>query len=446
MYLRPERDISHFDNATLKMNIMFIGILLILFFIGEIYLQLIFSKRMSYIGEEYHPSSNIINLSMGLLARYVQILLAYIFGLGIGLMLAFGFFNKLIRHLVYQSNLEDHSISDALEYSRLDNKSYQNNLLIIGFISVCVGVIVMFIEGVDFERNGWFDHPIIIAMTIILVFEWYYQYKKANLFSDGYKNGIRLYTHPINTLSVSSQLASTIIILYISFNYIVPSLVNYDNKIYSDFLNQIQSLHIDQDQYEMIREDRKKALATFEESIITLSSIFYYISNSPQWNNQVGKATVSSLNVRNIPSVNSDVIDQISNDRNYQIVNQHSNWSKIKTANNFGWVSSNYLDIEVVEPTIHKSHLIQTLLKALIIILISFIIIPIFINITALNFLITAIITIAGSLFTEWIQSIALLYFPHLSTKTAVLFIIGVIASLIITLLLTKSYKYVNYK
>ncbi|UQX54319.1 SH3 domain-containing protein [Cytobacillus pseudoceanisediminis] len=61
---------------------------------------------------------------------------------------------------------------------------------------------------------------------------------------------------------------------------------------------------------------------------------------------QTGKITANSLNVRNRPSLNSDVIGKLNSGETVAVISQNDSWTEISFSGNAGWISSQYIAVQ----------------------------------------------------------------------------------------------------
>lgn len=61
---------------------------------------------------------------------------------------------------------------------------------------------------------------------------------------------------------------------------------------------------------------------------------------------QTGTITANSLNVRNKPSLNSDVIGKLNSGETVAVISQNDSWTEISFSGNAGWISSQYIAVQ----------------------------------------------------------------------------------------------------
>ncbi|KAF0819323.1 N-acetylmuramoyl-L-alanine amidase [Bacillus sp. ZZV12-4809] len=64
---------------------------------------------------------------------------------------------------------------------------------------------------------------------------------------------------------------------------------------------------------------------------------------------QTGEITANSLNVRNEPSLQSDIIGKLNSGETVDVLSQNGSWTEISFSGNTGWISSQYIAVQSLQ-------------------------------------------------------------------------------------------------
>lgn len=146
---------------------------------------------------------------------------------------------------------------------------------------------------------------------------------------------------------IPKAIVGLLLTLLVASGFLRKDPISVVKDIYNFALGRTESITKNDAQWEVFLAEKDKQIATLEQEIKDLKA-----KGTPPY--AIVKTTDTGLNLRSLPSVNSDIVAKIANQEKVDILyidNENvslgglsGNWVKIKTNGTQGFVFSSYLD------------------------------------------------------------------------------------------------------
>ncbi len=439
MYLNEEKDLKSYTDLS-KKSWVFTAVWVTVVVAGLLYLQYYYNYRISLIGENLHPSSNLLNYAHAFSLRISQLSMLYIGLFAFVVSTGGTILNSIVRDLVFRVIGERSEVDYVIQYQELEGKKYTSQLRLILTVVVAFTLIFFIIDSPTLDSETLSDGIFYISVAASLHY-WYFVFKKARHFNLGFDRGIKYATHYLINLSNALQFLVLIGAFYFSFYIVFPYCSKHQSNIEIENLEYFKTYRTDLNVYEDFQRDKAQAYSTLN-SAIGIEEILYQGLKISISDHPVVQPNTSALNIRMGPSIYSSIILTASDNDQFQVINDYKGeWYKVMVGSETGWVSAKYVSKVANTGESNSSYLIRALFKSIIVLGIGFVIIPVIINTLNVGLIVTSILTLASSLLAEVIERTIITRFPEIQSQTLVLIGISFIVSLIITLVFTRTNK-----